>query len=71
MTSRAHVTADRPRAARTIWGSPSSSMVEQWTFNPLVRGSSPRGGTLTSSPKFPVLFTEAAAGDFGVDVIVV
>ena len=26
----------------------SSSMVEQWTFNPLVLGSSPRGGTTRS-----------------------
>jgi hypothetical protein len=25
--------------------SPSSSMAEQWTFNPLVDGSSPAGGT--------------------------
>ena len=31
----------------------SSSMVEQWTFNPLVLGSSPRGGT--NPPRFPAV----------------
>ena len=34
--------------------SPSSSMAEQWTFNPLVGGSSPPGGT--SKFNFPEFF---------------
>lgn len=36
----------RPQARRGP--RPSSSMEEQWTFNPLVQGSSPWGGTATS-----------------------
>ena len=35
----------RPTAAYACRSRPSSSMEEQWTFNPLVQGSSPWGGT--------------------------
>ena len=46
---------------------PSSSMAEQWTFNPMVQGSSPWGATtilphgLRSTPR--KLFAPAAIGD--------
>ena len=43
-----------PASRKLVFPGPSSSMAEQWTFNPLVGGSSPPGGT--SKFNFPEFY---------------
>ncbi len=48
-------------SVRSAWR-PSSSMEEQWTFNPLVQGSSPWGGTVTAGMTLGTCYPLVACG---------